>query len=89
MTTPMTINLKPLSDKSSDLVDPTMYRQLIGSLIYLVNTRPNIYFAVNTLNQHMVEPRQVHWIAAKHMLRYLHGTVGYGLRYVSSRYVKL
>jgi hypothetical protein len=68
MTTPMTINLKLLSDKYSDLVDPTMYRQLIGSYIYLVNTRPDICFAVNTLNQHMVEPRQVHWMAAKHML---------------------
>jgi hypothetical protein len=89
MTTPMTINLKLLSDKSSDLVDPTMYRQLIGSLMYLVNTRPDICFAVNTLSQHMVEPRQVHWMAAKHMLRYLHGTVGYGLRYVSGGDVKL
>jgi hypothetical protein len=66
-----------------------MYRQLIGSLMYLVNTRPNIYFVVNTLNQQMVEPRQVHWMAAKHMLRYLHGTIGYGLRYVSSGDVKL
>jgi hypothetical protein len=39
MATPMMINLKLLSDSSSDLVDPTMYRQLIGSLMYLVNTR--------------------------------------------------
>jgi hypothetical protein len=85
MTTPMTINLKLLNDKSSDLVDPTMYRELIGSLMYLVNTMPDICFAVNTLNQHMVEPRQVHWKAAKHMLRYLHGTVGYGLRCLKRR----
>jgi hypothetical protein len=89
MTTPMTIHLKLLSDKSSDLVDPTIYRQLIGFLMYMVNTRPDICFAVNTLSQHMVEPRQVHWMATKHMLRYLRGTVGYGLRYVSSRDVKL
>jgi hypothetical protein len=57
MTTPMMINLKLLSDKSSDLVDPTMYKQLIGSLMYLVNTRPDICFAMNTLSQHMVEHR--------------------------------
>ena len=44
MTTPMTINLKLLSDKSLDLVDPTMYRLLIGSLMYLVNTRSDICF---------------------------------------------
>jgi hypothetical protein len=66
-----------------------MYRELIGSLMYLVNTRPDICFAVNTLTQHMVEPRLVHWMAAKLMLRYLRGTVGYGLRYVSSGDVKL
>ena len=37
----------------------------------------------------MVEPRHVHWIATNHVLRYLHGTVGYGLRYVSDDEVKL
>jgi hypothetical protein len=66
-----------------------MYRQLIGSLMYLINTRPDICFAMNTLSQHMVEPRQVRWMVAKHMLRYLQGMVGYGLRYVSGGDVKL
>jgi hypothetical protein len=66
-----------------------MYRQLIGSLMYLVNTRPEICFVVNTLSQHMVESRQVHWMATKHMLRYLRGMVGYGLRYVSGGDVNL
>jgi hypothetical protein len=47
MTTPMAINMKLLSESSSDLVDPTMYKQLIGSLMYLVDTRPNICFVVN------------------------------------------
>jgi hypothetical protein len=82
MTTRMVTNLKILSDSSSDLVDPMMYRQLIGSLMCPVNTRPNICFAVNTLSQYMVEPRHVHLVATKHVLRYMHGTVGYGLRYV-------
>jgi hypothetical protein len=89
MAIPMTINLKLLSDSSSYLVDPTMYKQLIGSLMYLVNTRPDICFAVNTLSQHMVEPRHVHWMETKHMLRYLHDTIGYGLSYVSGGDVKL
>jgi hypothetical protein len=40
MATPMVTNLKKLRDSDSDLVDPSMYRQLIGSLMYLVNTRP-------------------------------------------------
>ena len=66
----------------SDLVDPMMYRQLIGSLMYLVNMRPYICFVVSTLSQYMCEPRQTHWVVAKHVLRYLHGTIGYGLRYM-------
>ena len=50
MATPMASNLKLLSDASSESVDATMYRQMIGSLMYLTNTRPNICFAMNTLS---------------------------------------
>jgi hypothetical protein len=57
--------------------------------MYLVNTRPDICFAVNTLSQFMVEPRQVHWVAAKHVLRYLWGTVGFDIRYVEGDGVRL
>ena len=56
MSTPMTPNLK-LCSGNSDLVDPTMYHQLIGSLMYLVNTRSDICFVVSTLSQFMCEPR--------------------------------
>jgi hypothetical protein len=84
MATPMMTNLKKLGDSAldSDLVDPTIYRQLIGSLMYMVTKRKDIFFAVSTLIHFMVELRHVHWVAAKHVLRYLCGTVGYGLRYV-------
>ena len=50
-TTPMASNLKLLSDASSESVDATMYRQMIGSLMYLTNMRPDICFVVNTLSQ--------------------------------------
>lgn len=53
------------------LVDPNMYHKLIGSLNYLVNNSPNICYVVNTLSQFLVEPPHVHWVAAKHVLRYL------------------
>jgi hypothetical protein len=62
-----------------------MYRQMIGSLMYLTNTRPDICFFVNTLSQYMVEPIRVHLVAKKHVLRYLKGTVDYGLQYSSDR----
>ena len=61
-----------------------VYQQLVGSLMYLVNTRPDIFFAVSTLGQFMCESRQMHLVSTKHVLRYLRGTVGYGLRYTSS-----
>ena len=83
-TTPMASNLKLLSDASSESVDATMYCQMIGSLMYLKNTRPNIFFAVNTLSQFLTDPRHVHLIAANHILRYLKGTVDYGIKYESN-----
>ena len=52
--------------------------------MYLVNTRPNICYAVNVLTQFMSQPKHTHWIAAKHVLRYLQGTIGYGLRYATN-----
>eukprot|EP00253_Pinus_taeda_P018661 PITA_18661 len=75
-----------LEDKE---VDPTLYRQLIGSLMYLVNTRPDICFAVNTLNQFMVEPKRVHWAVVRHILRYVRRTGGYGLKYSQGENISL
>jgi hypothetical protein len=66
-----------------------LYRQLIGSLMYLTNRGPNICFAVNQLSQFMVEPIRLHWVAAKHVLRYLQGTANYGLWYRQVDGVKL
>ena len=64
------------------LRNATEYRQLVGALIFLVNSHPDICFAVNTLSQHMVEPHHIHWIGAKNLLRYLRGTITYALRYI-------
>ena len=89
MTTPMALNLKLLSDASSDPVDATMYHQMIGSLMYLTNTRPNICFVVNTLSQFLTDLRNVHLIAAKHILRYLSGTVDYQLKYEANQKINL
>jgi hypothetical protein len=84
MNTLMTTDIRKVRDSYYDPVDPSLYRQLIGSLMYLVNTRPNICFAVNTLSQFQVEPRHEHWIAAKYVIRYICGTINYGLRYTAS-----
>jgi hypothetical protein len=89
MATPMVTDLRKMRDFDSNPVDLSLYRQLIGSLMYLVNTRSDICFVVNMLSQFQVEPRQEHWVAAKHILRYLRGTIMYGLRYASNSEVKL
>ena len=60
----------------------------IEALMFLVNSRPDLCFAVNTLSQYKVEPHHIHWIAAKNLLRYLWGTINHGLRY-SARNVRL
>jgi hypothetical protein len=52
MNTPMETRLKLLVDTLSELVDATLYKQIIGSLMYLTNTRLDICFAVNTLSQY-------------------------------------
>ena len=89
MNTPMASNLKLLSDASSGVVDAMMYRQMIGSLMYLMNTIPYIFFAVKTLSQFLIDPRHVHLIAAKHILRYLKGTVDYGIKYEANQKINL
>ena len=70
-------------------MDATHYRQIIGSLMYLTNTRPDICFAVNTLSQYLVQPRRVHLVAAKHVMRYLKGTIDFGLYYDGSHEYRL
>ena len=51
--------------------------------MFLVNSRPNICFVVNTLSQYMVEPHHIHWTGAKNLLRYLRGIINHGLRYTA------
>jgi hypothetical protein len=81
MSTPMETKLKLLVDTSLELIDATLYRQIIGSLMYLMNTRLDICFSMNTLSQFLVEPKHVHLVAAKHVMRYLKGTLDCGLNY--------
>ena len=91
ITKPMLSNLKKIHETTFgiDPVDSTMYKQLIGSLLHLVHMRPDICFAISALSQFMLDPRYVHWVVAKHVLKYLCGVIGYGLRYTSVGGVRL
>ena len=62
---------------------------MICSLMYLTNMRPDIFFSMNTLSQFLIDPRHLHLIVANHILRYLRGTVDYGLNYEVNRMINL
>jgi hypothetical protein len=68
-----------------DEVDPKLqreYRAIVGSLMYLYQwTRPDLGFAVTFLSRYLHKPGEKHFLAAKHVLRYLKGTIGLGIRY--------
>ena len=83
MSTLMELNFKKLSGNVVGLVltNLTECRQLVGAQMFLVNSRLDVSFAMNTLSQHMVEPHHIHWIGAKNLLRYLQGTINHGMRY--------
>eukprot|EP00253_Pinus_taeda_P018993 PITA_18993 len=85
VTTPMELNFKKLCESATrlDFESRCGYRQLIGALMFLVNSRLDICFVVNTLSQFMVEPHNIHWIFSKNLSRYLQGTITYGLRYTA------
>eukprot|EP00253_Pinus_taeda_P009790 PITA_09790 len=64
-TTPMEPGLKLSAQSSSLPVDETLFRQLVGSLIYLIATRPDISFTVSYISRFMSAPKADHWIATK------------------------
>ncbi|XP_019177877.1 PREDICTED: uncharacterized protein LOC109173074 [Ipomoea nil] len=80
VSTPLSPSVDLCADTSPSF-DATMYRQAICRLQYLVITRPEISFAVNRLAQFMASPAEVHWQSVKRILRYLKGTVHYGLHF--------
>lgn len=77
-----------LHDGSSP-ADASLYRQVVGSLQYLLITRPDIAFTVNKLSQFMHAPTSTHWSAVKRLLRYLNGTRTFGIRLYSHRDLSL
>ena len=79
--TPMEARLKLSKKMEDEVVNPTTYRSIIGSLRYIVNTRPDIAYSIGVVSRYMEAPSKEHWAAVKHILRYLKGTIGYGYRY--------
>jgi hypothetical protein len=89
MATPFAINEKLKKEDGGKKVDATLYRSLVGNLLYLTATRPDIMFAASLLSRFMHSPSHFHFAAVKRVLRYIQGTTSYGIRFCRKSIVKL
>ena len=81
MKNPIVPGFKLSEDREGARIDATLYKQLIGSLMYITATRPDLMYVVCLLSKYMANPTDLHMQAAKRVLRYLKGTVELGLFY--------
>nr|XP_048330750.1 uncharacterized mitochondrial protein AtMg00810-like [Ziziphus jujuba var. spinosa] len=81
ISTPMEVNAKLSAYEGKDSEDATMYQQLVGSLIYLTLTRPDISFADGVVSRYMQSPKKPHLEVVRRILRYVKGTINLGFLY--------
>ena len=63
-----------------------MYHQLVGSLLYLTHSRPDLSFAIGPVARYIMQtPHESHWKATKRILRYIRGTIQFGIHYSTGR----
>ncbi|GJX33389.1 retrovirus-related pol polyprotein from transposon TNT 1-94 [Tanacetum coccineum] len=79
--TPMVEKSKLDEDKEGKAVDPSHYRGMIGTLLYLTASRPDLQFAICMCARYQARPTEKHLNAVKRIFRYLKGTVNRGLWY--------
>lgn len=76
---PIDTGTKLVKDEDEEGVDTTEFKQLVGSLRYVCNSRPDICYAVGLVSRFMECPKQSHMMVAKKILRYLRGTTDFGI----------
>ena len=81
VSTPLVATEKLIKDDGSGAADEENYRKLVGSLLYLTATRPDVMYAASLLARYMHGPSNKHYGTAKRVLRYVQGTLDYGLMY--------
>ena len=79
--TPVELNALLTPTGGKPLSNPSLYRRLVGSLVYLTVTRPDISYVVHQVSQYLSAPRSTHYAAVLRILRYLKGTLFHGLFY--------
>eukprot|EP00253_Pinus_taeda_P006096 PITA_06096 len=87
--TPIVMGLKLSREDNSKDFDPSLYKSIVGSLMYLTTTRPNIMYAVSLISRFMERPKETYWQATKRILRYVKGTKMFGILYNVSKHSDL
>ena len=87
--TPVIKGLKLSKDDDGSTVDPTLFKRIIGSLMYLTTTRLDIMYGVSLISRFMESPKDSHWQAGKIILRYVIGTKDLGIMYSTLENFKL
>ena len=77
----MISSTKPNVDSSGVEVSPTLYRSIIGSLLYLTASRPDIAFSNGVCARYQAAPKESHLTTVKRIIQYINGTPDYGLWY--------
>jgi len=87
--TPYLKDTKALYDVVEPLPDPTYYRQLIGKIPYLTNTRPDLCFCIHLLSQFMQTPIVNHYVVIQQVLRYIKANLSQGLFFLTDNEIQL
>ena len=85
---PFQFGVKLFATCTSHELDATLYRQLVGSILYLTHSRPYLSFTVGCVSRYMKTPHESHWKEAKRILRYIQGTIQFGIHYCWGVYPK-
>ena len=79
------LGLKLSKNDESSNVDATLFKSLFGNLLYLTTTRLDIMYRVSLISRFMDRPKETHWKIGKRILRYIAGTIFFGILYAPSQ----
>jgi hypothetical protein len=81
--------LKLSKEDEGSKVDPSLFRSLVGGLMYLIATRPDIMYGVRLISRFMETPKESHWKVGKRIMRYVYETKDFGIKYSTSEDFRL
>ncbi|XP_020425835.1 uncharacterized protein LOC109950637 [Prunus persica] len=82
---PLVVNEKLCKEDGSEAANESEYRQIVGSLLYLTATRPDVMLASSLLARFMHNPTKKHMGTAKRVLRYIQGILDFGIEFVKGK----